>query len=147
MQSVFQCGKDARLTMTQVDVTFGDCDPAGIVFYPNIFKWLDRAFHDWLRPIGGHASICERLGALGIGLMEARSQFRRPIADGDIVIVTLFVKEWGRKSVTLEYEGKVGGAVAFQAQEVRGLFKRDNGDIFAAEIGALKELVEALGEK
>jgi 4-hydroxybenzoyl-CoA thioesterase len=124
MQLVFQCGKNARLTMTQVDVTFGDCDPAGIVFYPNIFKWLDRAFHDWLRPIGGHASICERLGALGIGLME-----------------------WGRKSVTLEYEGKVGGAVAFQAQEVRGLFKRDNGDIFAAEIAALKELVEALGEK
>jgi 4-hydroxybenzoyl-CoA thioesterase len=30
---------------------------------------------------------------------------------------------------------------------VRGLFKRDNGDIFAAEIAALKELVEALGEK
>jgi acyl-CoA thioesterase FadM len=23
------------------DVTWGDCDPAGIIFYPNYFRWID----------------------------------------------------------------------------------------------------------
>lgn len=133
--------------MTRVDVTFGDCDPAGIVFYPNIFRWLDRAFHEWLRPRGGHGDICARLGAFGIGLIDAKAQFRRPMTDGDTVMIDITVKEWGRKTVSLEYEGMVGGVVVFQAQEVRGLFKRNNGDTFAMEIAALRELVEAFGKE
>jgi 4-hydroxybenzoyl-CoA thioesterase len=48
--------------------------------------------------------------------------------------------------VTLEYEGRVDGVLAFQAQEIRGLFKRNNGDTFAAEIMALEELVKTVGE-
>ena len=31
-----------------VGVSFGDCDPAGIVFYPNFFRWFDRCFHHFL---------------------------------------------------------------------------------------------------
>jgi 4-hydroxybenzoyl-CoA thioesterase len=61
-------------------------------------------------------------------------------------VVDLTVKEWGRKTVTLEYEGRVDGVLAFQAQEIRGLFKRNNGDTFAAEIMALEELVKTVGE-
>lgn len=132
--------------MTQIQVSFGDCDPAGIAFYPNIFRWLDKAFHDWLRPRGGHADLCARLDAIGVGLIEAKAQFRRPIVDGDTLMIDLTVKEWGRKTVTLEYEGRVDGVLAFQAQEIRGLFKRNNGDTFAAEIIALEELVKAVGE-
>jgi len=59
-------------------VFFGDCDPAGIVFYPNIFSWFDRAFHMLLDPLGGHAAVCKRLDALGMGVMDAKAQFRRP---------------------------------------------------------------------
>ncbi|SFU21929.1 acyl-CoA thioesterase [Mesorhizobium sp. YR577] len=133
--------------MTHIEVSFGDCDPAGIAFYPNIFRWLDKAFHDWLRPRGGHAHLCVELDALGIGLIDAKAQFRRPIVDGDALVIGLTIKEWSRKTVTIEYEGRIGNALAFQAQEVRGLFKRENGDTFAAEITALKELVETIGEK
>ena len=25
-----------------VDVYFGDCDPAGIVFFPNFSRWMDQ---------------------------------------------------------------------------------------------------------
>ena len=28
-----------RTTLYTVDVTFGDCDPAGIVFFPNFSRW------------------------------------------------------------------------------------------------------------
>jgi 4-hydroxybenzoyl-CoA thioesterase len=69
------------------------------------------------------------------------------MTDGDSVKIDITVKEWGRKTVSLEYEGTVGGVAVFQAQEVRGLFKRNNGDTFAMEIAALRELVEAFGKE
>jgi hypothetical protein len=32
-----------RTTVFQLDVMFGDCDPAGIVFFPNFSRWMDAA--------------------------------------------------------------------------------------------------------
>ena len=31
----------ARTTHYRVRIEFGDCDPAGIVFYPNFQRWID----------------------------------------------------------------------------------------------------------
>ena len=33
----------ARTTTFTVDVAFGDCDPAGIVFFPNFSRWMDAS--------------------------------------------------------------------------------------------------------
>jgi 4-hydroxybenzoyl-CoA thioesterase len=129
----------------RIEVTFGDCDPAGIVFYPNIFRWLDKTFHDWLRTIGGHASICEQLGSIGLGLIEAQSQFRRPLIDGDVLIIRLMLREWGSKTLGISYEGRVGERIMFTAQETRGLFKRTGDVMVAAEIAPLRELMNAFG--
>ena len=52
-------------------ITFGDCDPAGIVFYPNYFRFLDRTFHAWLMTHGGHKAVCAKAGARDIGLVPA----------------------------------------------------------------------------
>lgn len=131
---------------SRVDVTFGDCDPAGIVFYPNIFRWLDKSFHAWLRTMGGHASICEKLGSMGLGLIEAQSQFRRPLTDGDVLIVSVAVREWGSKTLSLTYEGRVDERLMFLAQETRGLFKRTGDAMVAAEIAPLRELMNAFGQ-
>ena len=30
-----------------VDEQFGDCDPAGIVFFPNYSRWMDAASHHY----------------------------------------------------------------------------------------------------
>ena len=32
-----------RTHIHRVDVHFGDCDPAGIVFFPNFSRWMDEA--------------------------------------------------------------------------------------------------------
>lgn len=123
------------------DVTFGDCDPAGIVFYPNIFRWMDAAFHGFLRDFGGHAAMCERLGGLGIGLIDASARFRKPMHDGDQLEIHVSIAEWTSRSLSLDYEGKVDGTTTFTGREVRCLFSRSGTGIVAADISPLRALV------
>ena len=73
-------------------ISFGDCDPAGIVCYPNTYAWFYRVFHDWLKRFGGHEAICSKLGAIGIGVIEARASFRRPMRYGDNLSLKLSVQ-------------------------------------------------------
>jgi 4-hydroxybenzoyl-CoA thioesterase len=126
-------------------VTFGDCDPAGIVFYPNYFAWFDRTFHDWLRQFGGHASICKSLGALGLGLMEVNAKFRSPSRDGDVLDIHLSIEAWDRRALRLTYEVQIAGRTAVSGQEVRGLFKTSPTGILAADMQELKVYLENHG--
>lgn len=124
-------------------VTFGDCDPAGIVFYPNIYKWLDRCFHDWLRGFGGHAALCARFDLLGMGLTEATARFRRPILDGHDVVVTLDALDWSNKGLAATYNGHVGETLCFTGVEHRALFVRTTDGIKAGQTQALKAHLKA----
>jgi YbgC/YbaW family acyl-CoA thioester hydrolase len=45
-------------------VPFGDTDAAGIVFYPNYFRWFDRVTHELFRSMGQELV---RWGAIGEG--------------------------------------------------------------------------------
>jgi 4-hydroxybenzoyl-CoA thioesterase len=126
-------------------ITFGDCDPAGIVFYPNYFAWFDRTFHDWLRQFGGHAKICSDLGSLGIGLMGAEAAFKAPLRDGQTLDIHLIVTGWDRKALRLSYEGQANGRTAVIGTEVRGLFKITEKGMIAADMVELKDYLEAHG--
>ncbi|MEM9393419.1 MAG: acyl-CoA thioesterase [Pseudomonadota bacterium] len=107
----------------QYRVSFGDCDPAGIVFYPNIFAWLDRTFHLFLdKHGGGHAALCERLGARGIGLTEAQCRFRAPVPEGSDFTVEVSNISWEERVVRLTYTGRVREDVAFEGTETRAVF-------------------------
>ena len=125
-----------------IPVTFGDCDPAGIVYYPNILRWVDGTFHDWLRQHGGHQQICGRLGSIGVGLMDVQARFRSPLRDGDRLVVSLVGVEWSKRTVTARYAGHVSDRLAFEASEVRGLFVRGAEGITAAPMDALRAIIE-----
>lgn len=123
-------------------VSFGDCDPVGIVFYPHIFSWFDRTFHAYLKVSGGgHAAICETLKARGIGLTSAECKFRRPVKEGDDLTVRIGAVEWRERSFLVIYEGRVGEAVAFQGEESRVLFIEKDGRMSAGELAPLKALL------
>ena len=124
-------------------VTFGDCDPAGIVFYPHVYAWFDRAFHDFLRGFGGHAALCARLNGIGLGLVEASARFLRPLRDGDEMTIILTVESFGRKTVSLVYRIAVQGEIAVEGREVRALLRRSGDAIVAADIEELKALWQA----
>jgi 4-hydroxybenzoyl-CoA thioesterase len=125
-----------------VSISFGDCDPAGIVFYPNVLRWSDAAFHHLLRRHGGHDHICRSLQAVGIGVAESGARFLSPLRDGDALTITTQITDWGRKTFTLVHSGRVGARDAFEVKEIRCLFKAKESVIVAAEVGALRALLD-----
>ncbi len=55
-----------RSVVREVEVEWGDCDPAGIVFYPNFYAWFDASSHALLDALGfSHALLRERFSIIG----------------------------------------------------------------------------------
>lgn len=122
-----------------VDVSFGDCDPAGIVFYPNCFRWMDATFHRLLQDrAGGHARLCHDLGAVGIGLMDVGLNFRMPVRDGQRILFRVTGIDWGERSLTLRYEADLEGRMVLEGHEKRGVFVLRDGRLSAATTEALR---------
>ena len=133
---------DTPLHQTTRRVSFGHCDPAGIVYYPNLFRWVDETFHDHLDRFGGHAAVCKRLGSVGLGLIDVSAAFRTPMAEGDRLTIEMRVSRWGGRSLTLDYLGRVGARRAFEATEVRGVFIRDGERLTAGETAPLRAIID-----
>ena len=78
-----------------VEIAWGDCDDAGLVFYPHFFRWMDTTFHRWLRTLGiSHRDIVKRFGVIGLPLVDAGAQFRSPVSYDDTLIIAVRVGDW-----------------------------------------------------
>ena len=128
-------------------ITFGDCDPAGILFYPHHFRLMDATFQLWLRARElDQASIQRRLGAVGTGLLDADAAFRAPLRDGDVLRHEMEVAGWGERTLRLAYRGFANGGLAVEGRETRGLFVRDarrDGRLTLAPLAPLRALLDA----
>ncbi len=123
-------------------VSFGDCDPAGVAYYPNMFSWMDKAFHQSLAPHGGHQKLCDDLGSVGFGLASASAGFARPLRDMDVLDMHIDAKTWSAKTLTLDYSGRIDDVVHFTGREVRCMFVTSAKGISAGPIGPLREVLE-----
>lgn len=130
------------LHQTSFDISFGDCDPAGIVFYPNYFRWMDAVFHGFLKArAGGHAQLCQTLGAKGIGLMETSMSFASPATDGDRLTWSLDHITWHDRSFELTYRVETVARKVLEGRERRGVFTVADGRMRAADVNPLRELL------
>lgn len=84
-------------------IRFGDCDPAGIVFFPNWFALANAAIEDLFRErlgIDFHALHAER--GIGTGFVHAAGTFFRPGLMGDAVHLTPVLRRVGGASYALD---------------------------------------------
>jgi acyl-CoA thioesterase FadM len=129
----------------EIQISFGHCDAAGIVFYPNYFRWFDRCFHTFLLDrLGGHAALCAQLGARGIGLMHVDADFRSPGTDGDRFVLEMGAPRWSGRSLTLPYTGRIGTRILVEGIETRGVFGERDGRMTALPVAPLREMIDAL---
>lgn len=76
----------------KVKVRWGDTDAAGIVFYPNFYKWMDEATHECFAAIGFPTSDLFMNKQMSIPLLETHCQFKSPLFFEDEVYITTTVE-------------------------------------------------------
>ena len=90
--------------LTRITVNFGDTDPAGLVYFPNIFHYCHVAmerFFEAVCSVSYSTLIQDR--RLGFPTASIQSDFRQPLRYGDIVDIEVEVTRLGNKSLTFSY--------------------------------------------
>src|SRR5262245_5149277 len=85
-------------------IRFSECDPAGIVFYPQYFILFNDLIESWideLLPEGYHGVIAGR--RVGMPTVRLEVDFKAISRMGDQVYLTLEVVRLGQKSLTLAW--------------------------------------------
>jgi len=104
----------------QVRVTWGDCDPAGIVFYPRYYAWFDASTHNLLRELGlGHAALRRDYDAIGATLVKTSAEFRSPARYDDVIDIASTIARVGRSSFSVRHVITLGGRAVCEGEEVR----------------------------
>jgi 4-hydroxybenzoyl-CoA thioesterase len=87
----------------QVLVRFGDCDAAGIVFYPRYLEMFNSLVEDWYRD-ALLFSFTEIVTTRGWGLptVHLEVDFAASSVFGEHLSATLYVREIGTSSLTLD---------------------------------------------
>lgn len=99
-------------------IRFSDCDPAGIVFYPQYFVMFNGLVEDWFEQALGisfHSLLIERRQGLPTVRLEA--DFTAISRMGDTVSLSLGIERLGRASLTLRL--RCDGAAGEQRMAVR----------------------------
>jgi len=102
-------------------IEWGDCDPAGIIFYPRYFDIFDISTTVLIERALGMKKI-EYLKAhafAGHPLVETRATFRLPTRYGDEVSIESALVACGRTSFKVEHRLSNAGALAVEGFETR----------------------------
>ena len=113
-----------------VRIEWGDCDPAGIVFYPRFFAIFDASTTALFERALGMTKykFIERYGIVGYPMVDTRARFIAPAKFGDDVVIESTIKEFRRSSFDVEHRLTNGGALAVEGFETRVWAARDPSD-------------------
>lgn len=136
----------SRSTRHEVLVEFGDCDPAGIVFYPNFFRWADAASRHYFEDCGvppWRETEAEH-GILGTPLVDARARFVKPATYGERLTIATTVREWRSRSFEMLHRLTRGQDLLVEVTEVRIFARRVAGEPHRIEAIPIPSFVRAL---
>ena len=88
-----------RSTTYSVNVNFGDCDPAGIVFFPNFSRWMDAASLSFFMQCGlpPWNELVKTRGIVGTPLLEIHTKFIQSATFGETLTIATQIEEWRAK--------------------------------------------------
>jgi 4-hydroxybenzoyl-CoA thioesterase len=114
----------------QIRVQWGDCDPAGIVFYPRYFEWFDACSILLFEKATGmiKKKMLETYSGAGLVLLEARAVFKIASHYGEDLEIETGVTEFRRSSFFVHHKVTKAGALALEGFETRLWTVRDPQD-------------------
>lgn len=124
---------------TDARIEWGDCDPAGIVFYPRYLDMFDARSSVLIeRALGMKKYAAQRhYDFAGHPLVASRSRFLIPTRFGDGVVIETTIADVRRSSFDVEHRLLKGGELAVHCTETRvwvGPFSAEPGKFRAMPI-------------
>jgi 4-hydroxybenzoyl-CoA thioesterase len=103
-----------------VTIEWGQCDPAGIVFYPQYLVMFDTSTGLLFARTGlTPAEMRSRYGIVGMPLVEQGTKFLAPCRFDDQIVLESEVGEWGRSSFTVWHRVLKGNDLVVDGFEKR----------------------------
>jgi len=109
-----------------VRIEWGDCDPAGMIFYPRYFGIFDASTTALFERALGMTKykFLQAYDFLGYPLVDSRATFHKPTRFGDDVEVTSTVS-FSTSSFTVQHHLTLNGEVCAECTEKRVWAVRD----------------------
>ena len=126
------------------EVYWGDCDPAGIIFYPTYFRWMDAASWAFMTSVG-YGPKRMREEHLSMPLVGAECKFLAPALHGDRCEVRSRIGRFGGASFSIEHDIKRSDGTALaKGSESRVWARYLNGPGSPIKSQAIPEEMKAL---
>ena len=109
-----------------VRIEWGDCDPAGIIFYPRYFEIFDASTAHLFEAALGITKfqMFKTLEFAGFPLVRTHARFLKPTRFGDDVTVESKIV-FGRSSFDIEHKLSLNGELCAECSEKRVWVIRD----------------------
>lgn len=88
-----------------VRVYYEDADAAGIVYYANYLKFMERARTEWLRSFGFEQDVLDRDEKIIFAVRSVVVDYHLPAVFNDALEVTAGIKQFGK--VSIDFQQKV----------------------------------------
>jgi 4-hydroxybenzoyl-CoA thioesterase len=117
----------SKVHVHRVTVQFGDCDPAGIVFYPNFQRWMDESSLAFFMACGipPWRELVKTRGIVGTPLLEIHTKFMKAATYGETIEVHTNVEEWAVKVFRHRHLVRRGDDLLCEGTETRAFVVRD----------------------
>ncbi|MGD9508061.1 MAG: acyl-CoA thioesterase [Geminicoccaceae bacterium] len=102
-------------------IEWGDCDPAGIVYFPRYLALFDNCTWALFTAALGRkkGAILAHYGTVGCPMVDLHTRFLRPCTFGDEVVVESRIEELRRSSFAVAHRLLRGGELAVEGRETR----------------------------
>ncbi|MBP0111814.1 MULTISPECIES: acyl-CoA thioesterase [Bradyrhizobium] len=110
----------------EVQIQWGDCDPANIVYYPRYFAMFDDSTSTLFEVAGfSKQDLVRKYGLVGIPMVDTRAKFYIPSTYGDWITIETRIESIKRSSFEVKHDVYKGEALAIEGFETRVLVGRD----------------------
>jgi YbgC/YbaW family acyl-CoA thioester hydrolase len=106
-----RCGEAGihKTFTTRIQVYWFDCDPAGIMYFGNFFKYFEIAEEELFASLGVKRAHIFEEKKIGFPRVETWARFRKPAPHGAAVDVTLWIEKRTEKSLLYCFEVRLEG--------------------------------------
>jgi acyl-CoA thioester hydrolase len=99
-----------------VRVYYEDTDAAGVVYYANYLKYLERARTEWLAAAGHPLAELERAHGIVFVVRRVAVDYRAPARLADLLDVGMTVEAVGRASIAARQDVRRGDELLVEAR-------------------------------